>query len=133
MKLASNNRKRPRPSPTPIVRRRVLHNKDCRVILHDMIKCPSVALSKTTNEVNELKLKVFQLEALIVPLRPLIVLTNASNSSDHKLSLDAAGHIDALSADIEQRLRCKRKVIIYNVPDRVPAEKAKQANLLITH
>ena len=78
----------------------VIHNKNCRVIL----KYPSAALSKTTNEVNELKLKVSQLEALLVPLRPLIALTNASNPSDHKLLLDAAGLIDALSAEIEQRL-----------------------------
>ena len=69
---------------------------------------------------------------MLVPLRPLIALTNASNSNDCKHLLDAAGLIDALSAEIEQRLRCKRQVIIYNVPDRVPAEKAKQAVLLIT-
>ena len=49
-----------------------------------------------------------------------------------KLLLDAEGLINALSAEIEQRLRCKRQVIIYNVPDRVPAEKANQAVLLIT-
>ena len=137
MKSVSTSRKRPHPSPTPPARRMVsrptvIHNKDCRVILHGILKYPSAALSKTTNEVNELKLKVSQLEALLVPLRPLIALTNASNPSDHKLLLDAAGLIDALSAEIEQCLRYKRQLIIYNVPDRVPAEKAKQAILLIT-
>ena len=100
-KLVSIKRKCPHLLATPLVRRRVtrptvLHNKDCHVILHDMIKCLSVALSKTNNEVNELKLKVSQLEAVLVPLHPLISLTTASKSSDHKLLLDAAGLIDAL-------------------------------------
>lgn len=131
----SNSKKRPRPSPVHVTKRKVTppiidHAKECRVVVHDLLAHPPIISNDTMNEVSELKQRISKLEALLTPLLPLTALTNMSTSNDHSLLLEAAGLIDALSTEIEQRLCCRRQVIIYNVPDRIPSEKAKQAILM---
>ena len=95
-----------------------------------MLKSPAAAYNETTKEVAELKHRLAQLEAVLQPLRPIVALMKGTQTNDPALLLEAASLIDALSSEVEKRLQSKRQVIVYNVPDKIPAEKAKQAILM---
>ena len=83
-------------------------------------------------EITELKERILQLEAESSALKPLCSLLNPTVEADTASLISAASLIDALSSEISHRLRCNRQVVIFNVPDKLPAEKAKQIILQLT-
>ena len=126
------NRKRSRLScsptqPTP---------RTCFVKLSDIMNTspnptilPDPPLHVVKAEVSELRTKLDNLEKLINPLLPLIPLLSPAVALTPADLLKAAHLVDSLSSEISKRLKCERQILIHNVPDKFPSEKAKQAVL----
>lgn len=86
-------------------------------------------LSQMRKQLLETKAKVDALENLYSPLLPLIPLLIDKPIEDDKALHKAAHLIDILSTEIGQRLLCHKQIVIYNVPDKIPAIKAAKAAL----
>ena len=127
----SSTRKRKRSCASPVITR------NCSVELIDVLKQTNLAPNAMTSrpkplhhEVAELKNRLTQVEKLIEPLLPLIpLLSDTCADLDTTTLLKASHLIDFLSTEVEHRLRCKRQVIAYNIADKIPSEKAKEAIL----
>ena len=141
--------KRPR-SPSPTRRAKTM---TCSVPVTNVIdlipSCPNVCLKShqanvdLQTEVSALKAKLTEVEATVTPLKdklnklenllnpllPLSPLLAPSSQIAHTDLLKATNLIDCLSTELALRFKCHRQVIVYNVPDKIPSERAKMAVL----
>ena len=126
------NRKRSRPSSSPLQST----SKTCFVELTDIMSTssnpkdlPDSPIHEVKTEVSELRAKLNNLENLINPLLPLIPLLSPTTTPTSADLIKAAHLVDSLSSEISRRLKCERQILVHNVPDKFPCEKAKQAVL----
>ena len=82
-------------------------------------------------ELSAVKKRLNDIEAVINPLKALLPLLRPDFPlpSEPSTLHDAAKLIDALATEVVCRQKCKLQVIAYNVPDKIPADKAKFAIL----
>lgn len=112
--------------------------KGCSVLLSNICNTSQAApshhlssLKKLQSEVSELKTKISNLESLLTPLLPLTPLLSPEAKPNSTDLLKAAQLVDSLGSELMQRLHCSYQVLILNVKEKVPVEKAKQALLEI--
>ena len=82
-------------------------------------------------ELRSMRSQLNELTEAINPLKALLPLLSSPDPLSYDLTTlhAAANLIDFLSSEISNRLKCKCQVIAYNVPDKIPAEKAKMSIL----
>jgi hypothetical protein len=113
-------------------------DRNCYVAVSDVLNPPALSISSLKDSISrmqaellETKAKLAALESSIVPLLPLTTILTCTSTENAGCLLSAAKLIDTLASEISQRIHCNRQVLVYNVPDKFPAEKAKLTILQI--
>ena len=127
-------RKRPYTNPSP----QPLRTKECTVVLNDVTKSLASATSarqiEMLEDLNAIKLRFEKLERVIEQLSPLSVLINPSEDASI-YSLEAAAQLlDKISTELTLRIRTRKQLVVYNVPETTHLSVIKQGicNLLPT-
>jgi hypothetical protein len=114
-------------------------SRACYVAVSDILNTPESMSSVLSHKLScmqadllETKAKLTELEAQLIPLLPLTYILTSPCSADQECLRQSAKLVDCIATEIYNRIRCNRQVLIYNVPDRFPAEQAKQAILQIS-
>lgn len=77
--------------------------------------------------------RIEKIETALETLRPLALLLNHSDEITEAELNSAATLLDFLATEIQLRIACKRQAIVFNVPDKIPCEKAKRLILQLTN
>ena len=79
-------------------------------------------------EMMKMKTRLDQLESVVQPLLSLSPLLAEQSPcfSDTSALLKVASFVESIASEVKERLICARQVIAFNVPDKLPAEKAKE-------
>lgn len=104
---------------------------NCSVPMADILKFPLLERNAlhVLREVNDLKDKVTNLEATLSKLTPLIPLLDSNSRTETATLIKAASLINTLSSEITHRIKCNRQIIVFNIPETMPAMRAKDAIL----